>query len=414
MQTYLVGGAVRDQLLGLPVHERDWVITGATAKQMLQQGYTQVGNDFPVFLHPKTKDEYALARTERKQGEGYTGFTCNTSTEITLEQDLLRRDLTVNAMAMASDGTIIDPYQGQKDLNDRILRHVSDAFIEDPLRVLRVARFTARYHHLGFTIAPETLTLMQTIADSGELAALTPERIWKETARSLLDDQPQVYIQTLRDCNALATVFPELDALWGVPNPAQWHPEIDTGVHTLMVVTQACKLSKQLPVRFAALVHDLGKAQTPSEKWPSHKGHEALGVKIITQLCERLKIPNDCKELAVIMSQYHSHVHRLLEYSSDALLAMLNGCDVWRKPERFEQFLLCCEADARGRKGFEDSPYPQRAVVRTFAQQSATVDVQAIIKAGHKGPEIKRALAQQRLTIIQNIIEQYRAEHNNG
>ncbi len=413
MQTYLVGGAVRDQLLGLPVHERDWVITGATAKQMLQQGYTQVGNDFPVFLHPKTKDEYALARTERKQGEGYTGFTCNTSTEITLEQDLLRRDLTVNAMAMASDGTIIDPYQGQKDLNDRILRHVSDAFIEDPLRVLRVARFTARYHHLGFTIAPETLTLMQTIADSGELAALTPERIWKETARSLLDDQPQVYIQTLRDCNALATVFPELDALWGVPNPAQWHPEIDTGVHTLMVVTQACKLSKQLPVRFAALVHDLGKAQTPSEKWPSHKGHEALGVKIITQLCERLKIPNDCKELAVIMSQYHSHVHRLLEYSSDALLAMLNGCDVWRKPERFEQFLLCCEADARGRKGFEDSPYPQRAVVRTFAQQSATVDVQAIIKAGHKGPEIKRALAQQRLTIIQNIIEQYRAEHNN-
>lgn len=414
MQTYLVGGAVRDQLLGLPVHERDWVITGATAKQMLQQGYTQVGNDFPVFLHPKTKDEYALARTERKQGEGYTGFTCNTSTEITLEQDLLRRDLTVNAMAMASDGTIIDPYQGQKDLNDRILRHVSDAFIEDPLRVLRVARFTARYHHLGFTIAPETLTLMQTIADSGELAALTPERIWKETARSLLDDQPQVYIQTLRDCNALATVLPELDALWGVPNPAQWHPEIDTGVHTLMVVTQACKLSKQLPVRFAALVHDLGKAQTPSEKWPSHKGHEALGVKIITQLCERLKIPNDCKELAVIMSQYHSHVHRLLEYSSDALLAMLNGCDVWRKPERFEQFLLCCEADARGRKGFEDSPYPQRAVVRTFAQQSATVDVQAIIKAGHKGPEIKRALAQQRLTIIQNIIEQYRAEHNNG
>ncbi|MGJ8681737.1 multifunctional CCA addition/repair protein [Paraglaciecola sp.] len=402
MQKYLVGGAVRDKLLGRPVKDRDWVVVGSTPQQMLDLGYQAVGADFPVFLHPKSKEEYALARIERKNGQGYTGFSCDASANVTLEEDLLRRDLTINAMAMDQTGNIIDPYNGQTDLANKQLRHVSNAFIEDPLRVLRVARFAARYHNLGFTIATETFSLMSEIVKAGELQTLSAERVWQETARALLEDHPEVYLNNIRGCGALEIWFPELAALWGIPNPAKWHPEIDTGIHTIMVMQQAAKLSNKLTVRYAALVHDLGKALTPPDKWPSHHGHEKLGLKPIKELSKRLKVPNECRDLGLLVSEYHSHIHRAFELKPSTILGVLNRCDVWRKPQRFEELLTACKADARGRTTFEDSTYSQADYIWQCYQSAVEIDVKAILATGLKGAAIKQELDKQRLVAITN------------
>jgi tRNA nucleotidyltransferase (CCA-adding enzyme) len=408
MQIYLVGGAVRDKLLGRPIKDQDWVVVGSTPKQMLAQGYQAVGADFPVFLHPNTKEEYALARIERKIAKGYTGFSCDASSDVSLEEDLLRRDLTINAMAMDDHGAIIDPYNGQQDLKDKLLRHVSSAFVEDPLRVLRVARFAARYYILGFRIAPETLALMQTIVANDELTTLSAERVWQETARSLMETHPEVYFENLRACGALAMWFPELDILWGIPNPPKWHPEIDTGIHTMMVLQQAVKLSDKLNVRFAALVHDLGKGLTPSENWPSHQGHEKLGLDAINTLCDRLKAPNDCRELGLMVSEYHTYVHHAFELKASTVLGMLNRCDVWRKPQRFADFLLTCKADARGRTTFEDSEYKNAEYIWQAYEAAAKVDIKAIVAKGYQGKAIKEQTEQQRISVIQafkNVID---------
>ena len=412
MQIYLVGGAVRDTLLGLNVKDRDWLVVGATPEDMLSLGYQQVGADFPVFLHPRSKEEYALARTERKTAGGYTGFTCNAAPSVTLEEDLLRRDLTINAMAMDENKQIIDPYHGQRDLEQKVLRHVSDAFIEDPLRVLRVARFAARYHALGFTIAPETLALMQHICANGELAYLSAERVWQETARSLDGDNPQVYIEVLRECGALKVWFAELAMLWGIPNPAQWHPEIDTGIHTIMVLQQAAKLSDKLTIRFAALVHDLGKGLTPEDKWPSHPGHEKSGLSAINDLCDRVKVPNDCRELALLMCEYHTHVHKAFELKPATVLKVLNHCDVWRKPQRFADLLLCCEADARGRTGFEERDYPNSHYFWQAYQAALQVDVKAIVASGLTGAAIKQRLNELRIAAIKETKDNYQVTNS--
>ena len=403
MQIYLVGGAVRDQLLQYPVKDKDYLVTGTTVEQMLDLGYQQVGKSFPVFLHPSTNQEYALARTELKQGEGYTGFICNFSPEITLEQDLIRRDLTINAMAQDQNGEIIDPYKGQQDLANKTLRHVSPAFVEDPLRVLRVARFAARYHHLGFTVAPETLDLMAEIADSGELNTLVAERVWQETQSALAEQSPHIYFQVLRDCNALAQVFPELDKLWGVPNPEKWHPEIDSGVHTLMVLEQASFLSESLPMRFAALTHDLGKALTPPEKWPSHHGHEKKGLAPIKALCNRIKAPNEFRELSLLVSEYHTHCHKAFELKASTIIRLFDSLDVWRKPERFELFLLACTADMRGRTGFENKDYPQADYLAKCYQEASTVAVQDIVKKGYQGAQIREQLTLSRIEKVEVI-----------
>lgn len=403
MQIYLVGGAVRDTLLGREVTERDWVVVGATPAQLLAQGYCQVGKDFPVYLHPESKEEYALARIERKTGIGYTGFAFDASNHVTLEQDLIRRDLTINAMALDHTGALIDPFNGQADLQNKILRHVSDAFVEDPLRVFRVARFAARYAEYGFSIADETLALMSQIAESGELQSLTAERIWKETSRSLLEPTPEVYFESLKACNALQSWFAELDALWGVPNPPQYHPEVDTGIHTMLVLQQAAKLSDNLAVRFAALLHDLGKALTPKDKWPSHHGHEGLGVASVKRLCERLKVPNECKELALLTCEYHGHVHKARELKPATILNLFNQCDIWRKPERFQLMLTACTADARGRPTFETTPYPQADYLLQCYKAAEQVDVQTFLKKGLKGPKIKEALSQARITAIKAV-----------
>lgn len=400
MQVYLVGGAVRDQLLGYPYHEQDWVVTGASPEQMLAQGYQQVGKDFPVFLHPQTKEEYALARTERKQGRGYTGFAVYAAPDVTLEQDLQRRDLTINAIAKSADGTFIDPYHGITDLHARILRHVSDAFSEDPLRVLRVARFYARYAHLGFTVAAETLQLMQVIAASGELQTISPERIWKETARALQENTPTAYFELLHQTTALQQLMPELDILWGIPQPAQWHPEIDTGIHTMLVLQQAALLSDRLDIRFAALVHDLGKGVTDPALWPAHHGHEHSGLDQIKQLCARLKVPNDCQELALLVCEYHQLVHKAETLRPVTLLKLFNGIDLWRKPQRLAAIILACIADLRGRTGFEQADYPQQSYLETVAKAALAVNVKVFVEQGLKGEEIKQALQQARLEAI--------------
>jgi tRNA nucleotidyltransferase (CCA-adding enzyme) len=403
MQTYLVGGAVRDKLLDLPIKDQDWVVVGGTPKQMLAQGYQAVGADFPVFLHPTTKEEYALARIERKISAGYTGFSCDASSEVSLEEDLLRRDLTINAMAMDDQGNIIDPYNGQQDLKNKLLRHVSAAFVEDPLRVLRVARFAARYHSLGFCIAPQTLALMQTIVSNGELTALSAERVWQETVRSLMEHHPEVYFENLKACGALGVWFPELDILWGIPNPAKWHSEIDTGIHTMMALQQAVNLSDKLRVRFAALVHDLGKGMTPPENWSSHRGHEKLGLGAINALCDRLKAPNDCRELGLMVSEYYTYVHHAFELEASSLLDMLNRCDVWRKPQRFADFLITCKADARGRTTFENSEYKNAAYIWQAYKAAAKVDIKAIVTKGYQGKAIKEQTEQQRISVIQEF-----------
>ena len=419
--SYLVGGAVRDKLLNRPIKDEDYLVVGASVEQMIKLGYHQVGKDFPVFLHPKTKAEYALARTERKQGQGYTGFSCYFAPDVTIEQDLLRRDLTVNAMAMDQNGKIIDPYNGQNDLNARILRHVSDAFIEDPLRVLRVARFAARYHKYGFTIADETLNLMQEISASGELKCLTPERIWQEMQLSLADGgansdintgNPEVFFEVLQQCNALEELWPELAILWGIPNPALWHPEICSGIHTMMVLQQAVLLTQAIPVeksdhrtavRFAALCHDLGKGITPDKLWPSHKGHEKSGLPLVERICRQLKIPSHYKQLALKVCEFHLHCHKAFELKASTLLKMFNQLDIWRKPEEFDLFLMACKSDFLGRLGFENRIYPQEQYLQAAVKAAREVTAQAFVAQGLQGLAIKEAMAKERLNVIIKI-----------
>lgn len=407
MQIYKVGGAVRDRLLGKPVTDIDWVVVGATTEEMLAQGFRPVGADFPVFLHPKSGEEYALARTERKSGRGYGGFTFHASPEVTLEEDLIRRDLTINAMAEDAQGVLTDPYHGQQDLEARLLRHVSSAFAEDPLRVLRVARFAARYADLGFTVAPETLELMRQLSASGELEALTAERSWKEISRALMENHPQVFIQVLRDCNALKVLMPEVDALFGVPQPAAHHPEIDTGVHTLSVLQQAAQHQQPLTVRWACLLHDLGKGLTAQDEWPQHIAHEQKGLVPIKAINERFKVPRDCQELALLVGQYHTHGHRALELRASTLLELLQSFDIYRRPQRFEEFIAACEMDARGRLGLESRTYPQADYLRGAANAARAVAVQPLLEQGFKGPKLGEALRLERLKALKAYKEQH-------
>ncbi|HQW07969.1 MAG TPA: multifunctional CCA addition/repair protein [Steroidobacteraceae bacterium] len=388
MRVYLVGGAVRDAALGLPVRERDWVVVGATPEELARAGYMAVGREFPVFLHPESKEEYALARLEKKTGPGYRGFVTAFSPDVTLEDDLARRDLTVNAMARTTEGELVDPHGGLRDLEARVLRHVSPAFVEDPVRVLRVARFAARFAPLGFAVASETLALMRAMVVNGEVAALVAERVWQETARALATERPDVYFEVLRASGALAVVFPEVDALFGVPQPEKWHPEIDAGVHTLMVLRQAALLSPAATVRFAALTHDLGKGKTPRERWPMHHGHEATSVALIDPLCDRLRVPNEHRELAKLAARYHCDAHRAAELRAATILTMLERCDAFRRPERFAELLLACEADARGRLGFEERPYPQAAYLHQCLAAARSVALDETDRAGLDGATI--------------------------
>lgn len=378
MQVYLVGGAVRDELLGLPVRDRDWVVVGTTPEAMLAQGYRAVGRDFPVFLHPETGEEYALARTERKAGTGHQGFVFHADPSVTLEQDLLRRDLTVNAIARAADGELIDPYGGRADLEARVLRHVSEAFDEDPLRVLRVARYAARFAAQGFGVADGTRERMGRMSASGELAALSAERVWRELDGLLATDSPAVGLELLRETGALAALLPEVDALFGVPQPERWHPEVDTGLHMLMTVTAAAALSPEPAVRFAAMVHDLGKALTPEQDLPSHHGHDHAGVPLVEALCARLKVPGAYRDLGVLASREHIRLHQVEEARPGTLVDLLLRCDALRRPERFELLLEVCHADLRGRTGREDVPYPQRARLEAALAAIAGVDHAAL------------------------------------
>lgn len=403
MKTYLVGGAVRDRLLGVPVKDRDWVVTGTTPEEMSAQGFKAVGRDFPVFLHPQSGEEYALARTERKSGHGYAGFSFDHSIQVTLEADLQRRDLTINAMAEDADGALIDPYGGQQDLEDRILRHVSPAFIEDPLRVLRVARFAARFAPLGFRIAPETRAMMQDLSKSGELDYLIPERTWQETERALGEADCAVYFETLRDCGALASVFPEIDQLFGIPQTASWHPEIDTGVHVMMVLRMSATLSESTAVRYAALTHDLGKGITPPDVLPSHRGHEHAGVPLVKNLCERLKVPRSYRDLAVLVCAEHLNCHRAFELRAPTVLKLLERLDAIRRPERFQDFLIACEADARGRKGCEENDYPQAGYLTAAAEAARAVDARRLVDEGYTGSKLGAALRRERLNAVTKV-----------
>jgi tRNA nucleotidyltransferase (CCA-adding enzyme) len=400
MKSYLVGGAVRDKLLGIPVKDRDWVVVGATPEEMLDKGFNPVGKDFPVFLHPETREEYALARTERKSGKGYKGFTFHASTDVTLEEDLQRRDLTINAIAEDEHGNLIDPYAGVADLKAGLLRHVSSAFVEDPLRVLRIARFAAT---LGFKIAPETMTLLKEISNSDELDALIPERVWTEWEKALLGKYPARFILVLRSCNALKKLFPEIEALFGVPQTKEYHPEIDTGLHTIMSLNQSTRLSSDPVIRFAALVHDLGKATTPKDKLPSHHGHEARGAKIIDKLCQRYRIPNKYRELAVNVSKFHLDCHRILEMKPETILKKLEQLDAFRRPERFQQFLLACEADARGRAGFEDRDYPQAEYFSNALQAANDINTSKLQEQGLEGKAFGEEIQKLRVNNIKQL-----------
>ena len=403
MKIYLVGGAVRDELLGLAVRERDWVVVGAMPQDLLDRNFKPVGKDFPIFLHPDSGEEYALARTERKTGLGYYGFETRFSADVTLEQDLERRDLTINALARDPDsGALIDPFNGARDLEQRVLRHVSPAFVEDPVRVLRVARFMARFAPLGFSVAPETLALMREIAARGELQALVAERVWQETQRALEQPAPWQFFQVLQDASALPIIFPELAALFGVPQPERWHPEIDTGIHTMMVLEQAALLSKDPVLRFAALTHDLGKGTTPPELWPRHSAHEERSAQLIELLCKRLRIPNAYRELAVLVGRHHLLAHRIAELPADTLLNLLEQTDAMRRPERFEQFIVACEADARGRKGLERREYPQAQWLREARARVASVVLDDSVRTGVSGPQIGEWLRSARLEVLRN------------
>lgn len=399
MKVYLVGGAVRDERLGLPVAERDWCVVGATPDELTDRGYRQVGKDFPVFLHPDTKEEYALARTERKTAAGYHGFAFDTSPDVTIEEDLGRRDLTINALAVGEDGELVDPFGGVRDLEARLLRHVSDAFVEDPVRILRAARFAARFASLGFRIAPETRDLMREMVANGEADTLAPDRVWKETETALAGPGPQLYFEALRSCGALRVVYPEVHALFGKPQPPKWHPEIDSGMHTLMVVEQAARLSDDVEVRFAALVHDLGKGLTRLSDLPSHPGHEARGKKLIKQMADRLPVPRASRELGLLAAEYHTHCHRAFELRDDTVVKLFEKTDAFRRPERFEQFLLACEADARGRTGFEEREYPQADHLRAAFVAASGIDNGAI--AGkYENAKIPEAIRQARVSAV--------------
>jgi tRNA nucleotidyltransferase (CCA-adding enzyme) len=403
MEIYLVGGAVRDKLLGLPVKERDWVVVGARPEDLQAQGYRPVGRDFPVFLHPETNEEYALARTERKTAAGYRGFRVHASPEITIEEDLKRRDLTINALAEDRAGNIIDPCGGRRDLEYRLLRHVSPAFTEDPVRILRAARFAARYKHLGFCIAAETYELMRSMVATDEVDALVSERVWQELVKALGEKTPVEFFEVLRACGALAKLLPEIDRLYGVPQPAQHHPEIDTGVHTMLVLEQASRLSSEAVVRFAALTHDLGKGLTPPEEWPSHRRHEQRGARLVEALCARLKTPSHYLELAGHVARYHLHAHRAEELRPATVLKVLQALDAFRRPARFEQFLLACEADWRGRAGLEDRPYPQAEILRAARQAAAGVEAGALARSGLRGEAIASALKERRIDAIKAL-----------
>ena len=403
MRVYLVGGAVRDRLLGLPVHERDWVVVGADPVELVRAGYQSVGREFPVFLHPETHEEYALARRERKVAPGYRGFTTQFSPDVTLEEDLKRRDLTINAMAETESGALIDPYGGQADLAARLLRHVSDAFVEDPVRILRVARFAARFATLGFRVAPETLALMRRMTDAGEVSALVPERVWQETERALGEAQPQVFFETLRTCGALAVIYPEIEALFGVPQPPRWHPEIDTGVHVMMALHHAASAGASVAVRFAVLTHDLGKALTPRAQWPSHHGHEPLGLEPLEDLTTRLKVPTAYRELAHLATLQHTLVHRALELKPATVLTLLENCDAFRRRERFAELLQACEADARGRAGRESEPYPQADYLREALAAAAAVVLREEERRGLAGPAIGQEIRRRRLAVISDL-----------
>ena len=405
MEIYLVGGAVRDQLLGYPVKDRDYVVVGATVDDMLQQGYSQVGKDFPVFLHPQTKAEYALARTERKLGLGYKGFEVYATPDVSLVDDLRRRDLTINAMAQNEDG-LVDPYGGMRDLQAKVLRHVSVHFKEDPLRILRLARFAARYAHLGFTVASETMSFMAEMVDSGELSTLTAERVWQEVSRSLAEPSPEVFFNVLRQCGALAAILPEIDALFGVPQPEKHHPEIDTGLHTMMVLQQAVLLTDSPEVRFAALTHDLGKALTPAESWPSHHGHEKKGLTALKALAARVRLPNDFTELAAKVMEFHGHAHRAFELKAVTLLKVLESIGAFRQASKLDDFLLACEADSKGRLGFETREYPQAEWLKDVYRVANNVSAKEFVEQGLKGKHIGEAISKERLRLIQALKDQ--------
>lgn len=398
MKIYCVGGAVRDQLLGLPVQDRDHVVVGATPEAMVAQGYRPVGKDFPVFLHPQTHEEYALARTERKTAKGYKGFQIFASPDVTLEEDLARRDLTINAIAQDESGELIDPYGGVADLKAGVLRHVSPAFVEDPVRILRLARFAARF--TKFSVAPETLALMREMVENGEVDALVQERVWQELAKGLMEVRPSRMFEVLRLCGALRKILPELDRLWGVPQPEVHHPEVDTGVHVMLVLDYSARQDYALPVRFAALTHDLGKGTTPVEVLPRHIGHEDRSVGLVKTLSQRLRVPNDCRDLAVIVAKFHGKMHRVLDMRPDTLLNLLHDTDALRQPQRFEQFLLACECDARGRTGFDSKPYPQADYLRRVFQAASTVDAGAVARLQTTPEQIRVAVYEARLAAV--------------
>lgn len=407
MKTYLVGGAVRDRLLDYPVKERDWLVVGETPESMLALGYRPVGKDFPVFLHPVTHEEYALARTERKTGPGYKGFAVHAAPDVTLEDDLRRRDLTINAMAISADGELIDPFGGKRDLQNRSLRHVSPAFSEDPVRILRVARLAARYAHLEFKVAEETLELMRDMVVNGEADYLVAERVWAELHKALLEKTPSAFFRVLRDCGALKVVFPEIDALFGVPQPVQYHPEIDTGIHSLMVLEQAARLSEKAEVRLAALLHDLGKALTPSQHWPSHHGHEQKGLPVLERFCERLRLPKNFKTLCAHVMEYHTHCHRSLELRADTLVDMLQAIGAFKVDNRLQEFTLACEADARGRTGFEGRLYPQAEFVLSAAKHAAAADVSSAMQGHLQGAQIGEAIRKLRIAAVKQFKQSY-------
>ena len=407
MQIYRVGGAVRDKLLNYPCHENDWVVVGSSPEEMVALGYRPVGQDFPVFIDPRSGEEYALARTERKSGVGYGGFTFYTSPDISLEHDLIRRDLTINAMAESDDGSITDPYGGQQDLENKVLRHVSDAFAEDPLRVLRVARFAARYAHLGFTIAPETRELMSAIVNRGEMTALVAERVWKETQRALCERSPDVFIETLRSCGALAVLLPEVEALFGIEQRADYHPEIDTGIHTLMALQQSALLSDKATIRFTVLVHDLGKAITPKDILPRHTGHEARGLPLVKQVCDRLKVPNQHRQLAMVVTEYHLMCHKSLEFKPENLLKLLTVIGALKSADKLDDFLLCCMADAKGRKGLEHQDYAPNTYLRAAREAVIKVDVADLVANGLKGADIGIHLKQRQIDALSQFKQHY-------
>ena len=408
MEVYLVGGAVRDELLGLPVKERDWCVVGATPDELEDLGYRPVGRDFPVFLHPETAEEYALARTERKTAAGYHGFVFYTSPDVTIDEDLGRRDLTINAIARNRNGELIDPFNGRHDIDKKLLRHVSNAFAEDPVRILRTARFAARFHSLGFRVADETMQLMNDMVCNGEVDALVPDRVWKETEAALADSRPDVYFEVLHTCGALKAVFPEIEALFGVPQPEKWHPEIDSGVHTLMVLQQAALLSQDIDVRFAALVHDLGKATTRKSELPKHPGHEARSVRLIESLAKRLPVPNACRELACLAAEFHTHCHRAFELRPSTILKVFDRADAFRRTERFDKLMLVCEADARGRTGLENRDYPQADFFRAARRAAADVEVNDLTAGDLTGAEIGKAIHKRR----QHAVERFRKTYD--